>query len=83
MCVLLGIDVPNKRDNDFENDENSKKESDSEYELNEGNNILDKNSKTVFELTIPYKQFVEFEPITVIYKKKKSKRAYNILKQNT
>jgi len=43
----------------------------------------DENKKTLFNLAIPYKQYLEFEQITIPYKRKDRFRVFNVLKQNT
>lgn len=42
-----------------------------------------KKDKTLFKLTIPYKNYIEFKPSVVIYKEKEKCRSYDVLKQNT
>lgn len=39
--------------------------------------------KKQFNLSIPYENYLKFEPITIPYKRKNRFRVYNVLKQNT
>jgi len=43
----------------------------------------DDKERSLFKVTIPYKNYVEFEPSTVTYKEKETFRSYDVLKQNT
>lgn len=76
---LLGIHVPEIEEK-YENDYSYSDDDDISYTYIEEKN----NEKTVFNISIPYKKFEEFEPLTVVYKNNAiNSRSYNVLKQNT
>jgi len=74
---MLGIELPVLDDNS--ESENTKNSTDEDCSTDKN----DEKEKSLFKLIIPYKDYIEFEPLTVFYKEKETCRSYDVLKQNT
>lgn len=83
---MLGIDELEVND-DFDSDTDSiMVDTDEDCTIKDEDYFLVQNNNTentLFKISIPYKKYEQFEPSTLIYKDKKNKRSYDVLKKNT